>query len=1392
MKNKYLFLLVTILLVLLAKITFCNDTLYHNLHFIENKGQWESNIIYKTTLKNGVAFLEKNCITFSLSDNKGGCKHDSKEEECKDENHIINNHAFRLKLLNSKSSGKIISDKKNKSYNNYYIGNDKSKWVSKAYSYGEVIYEEIYNKIDWKIYSKGSNIKHDFILHSGARVEDISLYYEGIEKISLKKGNLILYTSVGQLIEVKPYAYQIIDGNSIEVEADFLLSKNNIISYKIGNYNKDYDLIIDPTLIFSSYTGSYSDNWGFTATYDRAGNAYLGGIVSGPNYPITIGAFQSSYGGGNWDVSISKFSPDGMNLIYSTYLGGVSSEMPHSFIVNEFDELIVFGTTGSHNFPTSTNAFQRVFAGGDSVSYCRTINFSQGTDIFISKFSNDGTSLLASTLVGGNKNDGLNYRNYYNVDISNDSLYSNYGDGARGELITDDMNNVYVGSCTFSENFPTTPNSFNSNHIGKQDGVVFKLDYNLSNMLFSSYIGGSEDDAVFSIDTDDEYKLYVTGGTVSHNFPTSSFAYSPTFNGGKTDGFLALISYNGESIISSTYFGSDKKDIAYFVRTDKDNNPHIFGTTHALGTTLVYNATYNIPNSGQFIAKFTPNLQDLTWSTVFGSGNPKPNLSATAFAVDICGRIYCAGWGGYSGLSTSYMQTTSDAYRATTDGADFYIMSIDSNASTLKYATFFGAIGTADHVDGGTSRYDKASTIYQAACAGCGGNQSFPISPPNVCGARNNSSNCNAAVFKFNIHNDFAIADFGFPQIGCAPQTITFQNYGRGTSFLWDFGDGTSSNDTTPTHTYNESGLYDITLIAYYEDGCSTTDTIEHTILVLGNTSRIIDSIGTCPNYAVQIGVPPIQHSNLTFSWSPENLLTDPTISNPYAIIDQTTDFRLIITDGNCYDTIYQRVYIQNLETNIPDSIQTCNSPIELNIPTTNYSSYKFSFSRDFSSLINQDITHNSTLVYLTQSQYVYILVEKNGCIGLDSVWISFSGTSLTLEKSDISCHGNNDGKATAIISGGVSPHTYQWSTGEVNVNNISGLSPNEYWVKVIDASGCYSIMTFTISTPDSLYYSATKVNNPCSGICIGNININPMGGKPPYTILWENGESLFSINNLCSGNYVFTIKDSNNCELTDTIEITNEENFITILTKKDLNCIEACKGEITANIGGGTPPFSYIWSNGDTTQTITDLCVGEYSVITTDTNGCKSSDTISIVNLDIFRDFEIEASSTEIYDGEVIVLSVTQYPGLIYLWSPSTYISNPNIAKTIATPLQSITYQVFVTDGNGCDYTDSVRIKVEVVNCGEPNIFVPNVFTPNGDGKNDIIKVSGEYIEKITFIIFDRWGEEVFSTTDKNVGWDGTFKGKDCQAGVYFYRLEIECGLDRKFKKSGDITLIR
>ena len=183
--------------------------------------------------------------------------------------------------------------------------------------------------------------------------------------------------------------------------------------------------------------------------------------------------------------------------------------------------------------------------------------------------------LVGSTYVGGTGNDGLNFKASYTLPDpttginyvemhGNDSLYYNYGDGARGEVVVNSKSYIYVGTNTFSSDFPSGINQgFQPSAGGGQDGVVFALSPDLSQLAWSSYLGGSQDDAIFSISLDNEENVFVTGGTTSTNFPTTANAYNQTHNGGSTDAFIAKIAHNGTFLLTSSFFGSPAYDNAY-------------------------------------------------------------------------------------------------------------------------------------------------------------------------------------------------------------------------------------------------------------------------------------------------------------------------------------------------------------------------------------------------------------------------------------------------------------------------------------------------------------------------------------------------------------------------------------------------------------------------------------------------------------------------------------------------------------------------------------------------------------------------------------------------------------------------------------------------------------
>lgn len=886
--------------------------------FVENLGQWDMHVRFEAQLHNAALFLEADGLTVALRD---PIPHPLPPSS------LPRYHAYKMHFLGATPTEPAGSNPL-PGYNNYFLGNDPSKWHSRVGLYGSVRYNELYPGIALEVYGGSYALKYNFIVNAGADPTQIAIGYEGADKISLTRdGNLVVRTSVRDVVEMKPYVFQMIAGKEVEVKSKWKLNVGEWrVGIELGDYDHGRELVIDPVLKFSTYTGSTADNWGTTAAYDSHKNAYTAGLVFDIGYPVSLGSYQQAIGGGA-DIGIFKFDSLGSQRLFATYLGGSSTDMPHSLFVNSFDELLVFGTTGSTDYPTTSGAYSTVHSGGPSINYeSYILPYPNGSDIFVSRLSADGSQLQASTYIGGSGNDGLNYRNHYNdsyltVMGGNDSLYYNYGDGARGEIITDNINNIYVGTTTMSSDFPVTTGSVQPVSGGAQEGVVFKIDHNLRNLLWSTYIGGSGDDAVYSIDVDSSYNLLICGGTNSSDFPVASNGWQRTYGGGSADGFVSKISYSGNRLMASTYVGLFDYDQLYFVRTGRHNEVFLFGQSKPINSPLmIYNAGYSVFNSGMLLMRMQPDLSDRVWSTLFGTPD-RINLSPTAFAADICNRVYAAGWGrdfvpylcSWNQEGTTGMETTSSAYMNTTDGQDFYILSVDRDANNLEYATFFGELhnngdsrGGSDHVDGGTSRFDRLATLYQSVCASCGGYNNFPVTAE-AWSDSNRSSNCNNALFRFNVTDDFPVAEFIPPTAGCAPYTVQFRNTGHGTTYLWDFGDGSTSTLREPSHTYTASGIYTVTLIAYIPDGCSTADTQRHTLHVIGTASSFTPQVA-CNNERIQIGPQPLLGA--TYQWLSSGV-SDASVANPW--VNSAGTYLLRISTPGCSEVDTFRVVTYNL-----------------------------------------------------------------------------------------------------------------------------------------------------------------------------------------------------------------------------------------------------------------------------------------------------------------------------------------------------------------------------------------------------------------------------------------------------------------------------------------------
>lgn len=930
-------------------LCFAHEPYSASFRFIENKNQWDSKIKYSADIKSGTLFLEKNCFTYNLIDSKVlknlHAKTDKNLDSLK-----INGHAFKVNFENSNFDVVLNGEDEFPDYYNYFLGKDPAKWASKVFAYKVVNYQNLYDGIDMKVYTHGDNLKYDLILLPHTDPSSISFNYEGIDRMSLVEGNLVLQTSLGNIVEQKPYAYQIINGKVVQVACRYVLTNNKLSFNFPSGYNKNLKLIIDPTLIFSTYSGSFADNFGYTATFDSDGFLYSGSTVFGTGYPFTLGAYQTTFRGGDGlfpgtDIGITKYDTSGTKRIYSTYIGGASDEMPHSMIANSNDELFIFGTTGSSNFPMTDNAYDNSFGGGAGVTLSGLgISFPFGSDIFIARLSNDGSTLLASTFLGGSSNDGLN--------LSPGILRYNYADEARGEIDIDSDDNVYLVTSTMSTDFPIVGSPFQSTFGGgSMDACVVKMDNNLSSIQWSSFLGGESADAAYSLAIDDASNIYITGGTRSLIFPITPGSLYPSYQGGRADGFITRVSSDGASILNSTYFGSAAYDQIYFVELDNFGSVYVFGQTEysnvlnpEISPFIKNNPGFRRTNSGQFISKMNAELNTYIWSTVFGNGSGRPNISPTAFLVDLCNKIYLSGWGGspenndfllgtnrpFTMLTTRGPNPVSDFFQPVTTGHDFYLFVLEDDASAVHYASFFGGNISAEHVDGGTSRFDRKGKMYQAMCAGCGGHSDMLLEPAlgsTQLPSRNNSDNCNIGVFKMNFRLASIVADFDVKQ-GCTGEEIKFTDKSMvkpTTVYEWDFGDGSPFvSDRNPTHTYANGGTYEVRLVISDASTCNLGDTIVKKLYIsdIGNLT-----IGaTADEDTIYKGQSTTLHafpnSGYNYLWSPSGSLSSATNPNPVAKPLVTTDYTLSISDPlipRCSLTTAVRITVLEINCGEPD-----------------------------------------------------------------------------------------------------------------------------------------------------------------------------------------------------------------------------------------------------------------------------------------------------------------------------------------------------------------------------------------------------------------------------------------------------------------------------------------
>jgi len=1211
-----------LLFILITCITELSAQQY--LEFVENKGQWPEAIKFQAQTVAGAFALQNNgyrVLVHNPQDLAALNTHPREKNytpaDAENFDGILHSHAYEVKFLNANPNPTIVPEKIQSSYNNYFIGNDSTKWASGCKIYKAVVYKEVYPGIDIRYYTNEAQLKYDIIVHPGGDVSKIALYIDGADGIKIKNRALEIKTNVTTVSELAPYSYQLKQQGKKEVVCDYSV-KGNIVKFSIASdYDKTETLIIDPSIVFYGYTGSNADNWGFTATYDPQGNFYAGGIVFGSFgfYPVSNGAFQTTFGGGvpegdisAIDIGIMKFDPSGANRVYATYIGGKGNEQPHSLVVDAAGNLIIAGRTSSG----STYPVKGLSSYGPLGGLF---------DIIVTKLNATGTALVGSMRIGGSADDGVNIRPNYTRPQVSESTRRNYGDDARSEVIVDGAGNIILASATQSNDFKVSVGAFQLTAGAKtatrlQDGVVIKMTPNLDAVIFSSYLGGNDDDAAFVLAINPLTGfIYVAGATASTDFPGSKAGVLFGTNQGNIDGFVTIISPDGTRQIATSYFGTGGADIIYGIQFDKYGFPYIMGTTTVAWPIInsPFNSGGNQANGKQFIAKIQPDLTQFLYSANFGTATGSfPNISPTAFLVDRCENVYVSGWGGtlapgFPSAGTKGLTTFgAGQLSTTTDGEDLYFFVLERSAKNILYATFFGSITGAngplgDHVDGGTSRFDKNGTIYQSVCS-CLGSNPAPgtalrgtagVWSPNNMSADPNSAHCNLLAIKlaFNLAGVGAglkasIKGTVRDTSGCVPMTVDFTDtLAQGKSYVWDFGDGTTpvkSTAATISHNFTAVGVYKVMLVAIDSSTCNIADTTYINMHVRNDDASLS---------FVSNKIPPCD--KLTFEF--DNTSTGPA-SKPFSNKSFTWDFgdgTKLAAGSGIVTHIYAVGGAYNVKLTLNDT-NYCNSP---------------------DSLIKQ--------ISLSPNVIANFTFPAAACAPFNAV---FKNTSTAGQQ-------------------------FFWDFGDGTTSTQT--SPTHLFAR----SGTYSVQLIAV--------------------------------------------------------------DPNTCNKRDTIT----------------------KNVIVVN----KPTASYTYSPNPTMPNMP----------------------IQLVN--------------------------TSSGGVSYKWifGDGKTLVTAKRDTTISYQYQKTgTYNVclVVFNAAGCSDTTCTQIDISV----EVGYSVPNAFSPNGDGVNDRVFVRGFGVSKLSFQIFNRWGELVFATTDINAGWDGYYKGKLQAQDVYHYAAVVEFYTGEKLAKKGDITLLR
>ncbi len=653
------------------------------LKFIENKGQWRPQDLYRASTTYSTVQVMKNGLLLSVLDPAAigaAARLENEIEEAEAHGQpapandiMVTQHAWMVEFVGMEPTARVSDRGQQDAYFNYFLGSDRSKWASNVHSYSEVWYNNVYNKIDCRVYTGAGNaVEYDLIAYPGADISAVQLKYTGLNGLSVNgNGELVAKTVLGDIVYPQPVAYQTIDGKNVSVKSRYTLAEGNVVGFEMGGYNKAYPVVIDPVALrwgvyISNASGAGTTGHNHGIDVDASGGIYVTGRSSAVNFPTTAGVIQTA-NAGSQDGFICKLNQavnvgDAGSLAWSTYIGGTGSENIYALKLDNSGNIYITGTSAATNYPTTVGAYQTASGGG--------------TDAVVTKVNSTGTSLLYSTYLGGASTDQANF------------IYVN----ASGEAFV--AGNALTG-------FPTTGGAYQTTFAGGAgtgDAFFAKLNAAGSSLLYSTYYGGTGNDQFTCLRPSGTSDIVLVGVTTSAASIASVGAYKTSLVGTANNGMVVKFSVTPTfSRTWGTYINpSAAGNVVTLLcqQVDNSGNVYIGGTTNGINASAITTGAYQTAIGGGtdiYIGKLNSTGTSILAGTyVGGSGNETPLMGLN---IDNFGSVYGLGY-----TTSTNITTTADALQSSNQGTiDALIIKMAPDLGSVKYLSYWG--GTTDDTD---------------------------------------------------------------------------------------------------------------------------------------------------------------------------------------------------------------------------------------------------------------------------------------------------------------------------------------------------------------------------------------------------------------------------------------------------------------------------------------------------------------------------------------------------------------------------------------------------------------------------------------------------------------------------------------------------------------------